>query len=123
MITAIVLGALAACTLLWCTRLVLEQVFWSRAERLAARRRLAVLAERAEAAKKEIAGVEAETSALAAKNDVMAAVLARLQAGQSVSDSDVPELVEQTGAPVATVFEALDALAGRAGTWGPGSQS
>ena len=45
----------------------------------------------------------------------MQAVLEKVRAGQDVSDADVAELVEQTGAPVAVVFEVLDALAGRRG--------
>jgi len=57
--------------------------------------------------------IGAATAALAARNDVAQIVLEKARTGQNVSDADVGELVEMTGAPVAVVFEVLDAMAGR----------
>ena len=129
-ITALVLLALGAGALLWCLRLITEELVWSRARSAAAKRQLEAIRERTEAARAatnavqaETAAVQAETAALAARNDVMQAVLEKVRTGQDVSDADVAELVEQTGAPVAVVFEVLDALAGRRSTWQPPSQS
>ena len=121
--TALVLLVLGAGALLWCLRLIAEELAWSRARSAAAKRQLEAIRERTEAARAATEAVQAKTAALAARNDVMQAVLEKVRTGQDVSDADVAELVEQTGAPVAVVFEVLDALAGRRSTWQPPSRS
>jgi hypothetical protein len=122
-ITALVLLALGAGALLWCLRLITEELVWSRARSAATKRQLEAIREHTEAARAATEAIQAKTAALAARNDVMQAVLEKVRTGQDVSDADVAELVEQTGAPVAVVFEVLDALAGRRSTWQPPSQS
>jgi predicted transcriptional regulator len=49
-------------------------------------------------------------------NAVIKAAVARMQAGRHVSDMDVAELVEETGASVEEVFGTLDMLAKRLGS-------
>jgi len=99
MVTTVVLIGLGAGALLWCLRLIVQELVWSRA--------------RNTSDKELVNAIKAATAALAIKRDVAQTVLEKTRAGQSVSDADVAELVETTGAPVAVVFEVLDAIAKR----------
>lgn len=122
-VTALVLVAIGTVALLWCLRLIVEELAWSRSQGAVAKRRLEEIRKRTGAAQVATKAVQAQTAALTARNDVMQAVLEKVRAGQDVSDADIAELVEQTGAPIAVVFEVLDILAGRHITWQPPSQS
>jgi hypothetical protein len=106
-VTIVVLLALGAGALLWCLRLIVQELVWSRA--------------RNTADKELVNAIRAATAALAIRRDVAQTVLEKTRAGQNVSDADVAELVETTGAPVAVVFEVLDALAGRPSGSSPGT--
>ena len=115
MTTTIVLVVIGAGTLAWCLRAVAVEVrsghrhardVWRGGE---ARGPAEAYRAQADVAK----NAPYRTEALMAKADVMVAVTARIRAGLAVSDADIADLVEETGASVEVVFETLDAMSGR----------
>jgi len=98
MVTTVVLIGLGAGILLWYLRLIVQELAWLKAYNIAN--------------KDLVNEIMATTAILTTRRDVAQTVLEKIRAGQNVSDVDVGELVETTGASVAVVFEVLDALAG-----------